>query len=73
MMPQTCHTLSASTAGSNVAAIVCSGLHVYRPGELAARAGLSKQATNAILRDLEAGGYITLVPDPDDGRARRIR
>lgn len=45
----------------------------YRPSELAARVGLSKQAANDVLREFEAGGYITLVPDPDDGRAKRIQ
>lgn len=43
-----------------------------RPRELAARIGLSKQATNDLLREFEAAGYITLVPDPDDGRAKHI-
>ncbi len=43
-----------------------------RPSELAARHGLSKQAINDIVREFEANGYITLEPDPDDGRARRI-
>lgn len=43
-----------------------------RPTELAARLGVSKQAANDVLREFEAGGYITLVPDPDDGRAKRI-
>lgn len=43
-----------------------------RPTELAARLGLSKQAVNDILRELEAKGYILLEPDPEDGRAKRI-
>jgi DNA-binding MarR family transcriptional regulator len=43
-----------------------------RPGQLAARLGLSKQAVNDILREFEAKGYITLEPDPGDGRAKRI-
>lgn len=43
-----------------------------RPTELASRLGVSKQAANDVLREFEAGGYITLVPDPDDGRAKRI-
>jgi DNA-binding MarR family transcriptional regulator len=43
-----------------------------RPGQLAARLGLSKQAVNDILREFEAKGYITLESDPDDGRAKRI-
>lgn len=44
-----------------------------RPSELAARLGMSKQAANDVLREFEAGGYITLVPDPEDGRAKRIQ
>jgi DNA-binding MarR family transcriptional regulator len=43
-----------------------------RPGQLAEEAGLSKQAINDLLRQLEAMGYITLDPDPTDRRARRI-
>jgi DNA-binding MarR family transcriptional regulator len=43
-----------------------------RPSELAARLGLSKQAANDLVREFEAKGYITLEPDPDDGRAKRI-
>jgi DNA-binding MarR family transcriptional regulator len=43
-----------------------------RPSEFAARLGLSKQAANDLVREFEAKGYITLEPDPDDGRAKRI-
>jgi DNA-binding MarR family transcriptional regulator len=43
-----------------------------RPSELAARLGLSKQAANDLVREFEAKGYVTLAPDPDDGRAKRI-
>ena len=43
-----------------------------RPSELAARLGLSKQAANDRVRELEAKGYITLEPDREDGRAKRI-
>ena len=44
-----------------------------RPSELAARNGLSKQTINNLLRELEALGYVRLVPDPEDRRARLIR
>lgn len=44
-----------------------------RPGELAVRLGLSKQATNDLLRDLERLGYLRLERDHADGRARLIR
>jgi DNA-binding MarR family transcriptional regulator len=43
-----------------------------RPSELAAHLGLSKQAVNDLVREFEAMGYITLEPDPDDRRAKRI-
>ena len=43
-----------------------------RPSELGAHLGLSKQAANDLVREFEANGYITLEPDPDDGRAKRI-
>jgi DNA-binding MarR family transcriptional regulator len=44
-----------------------------RPTELAAHLGLSKQATNDLLRDMEAIGYLRLERDPSDGRARLTR
>ncbi len=44
-----------------------------RPTAVAARLGLSKQAVNDLLRTFEASGYLTLVPDPEDGRAKRVR
>lgn len=43
-----------------------------RPGKLAEEAGLSKQALNDLLRQLEAKGYVALQPDASDRRARRI-
>lgn len=44
-----------------------------RPGELAERAGMSRQAMNQLLRSLEGFGYIARHRDPDDGRARVVR
>ena len=44
-----------------------------RPSELANRNGLSKQAINNLLRELESLGYVRLEPDPEDRRARLIR
>jgi len=44
-----------------------------RPGTLAERAGMSKQAMNQLLRSLEALGYIVRSDAPDEGRARIIR
>jgi DNA-binding MarR family transcriptional regulator len=44
-----------------------------RPGTLAERAGMSKQAMNQLLRSLEGLGYIVRTDAPDEGRARIIR
>ncbi len=43
-----------------------------RPVELAADAGMSKQAMNYLLGQLEALGYIERVVDPEDVRSRRV-
>ena len=44
-----------------------------RPGMLAERAGMSKQAMNQLLRSLEALEYIARSDAPDQGRARIVR
>ncbi len=44
-----------------------------RPGTLADRAGISKQAMNQLLRSLENLGYIVRSDAPDEGRARIVR
>ena len=44
-----------------------------RPGVLAERAGISKQAMNQLLRSLENFGYIVRCNAPDEGRARVVR
>jgi DNA-binding MarR family transcriptional regulator len=44
-----------------------------RPGRLAERAGMSKQAMNQLLRSLEGLGYLARSDAPDEGRARVIR
>src|SRR5436190_5547414 len=44
-----------------------------RPGILAERAGMSKQAMNQLLRSLEALGYLARSDAPDEGRARIVR
>lgn len=44
-----------------------------RSGEIARRIGVSKQAVGRMVRDLEALGLLTQAPDPDDGRATRVR
>ena len=44
-----------------------------RPGVLAERAGMSKQAMNQLLRSLEKLGYVGRADAPDEGRARIVR
>src|SRR5262245_26249515 len=44
-----------------------------RPGLLAERAGMSKQAMNQLLRSLEGLGYLARSNHPDEGRARMVR
>jgi len=44
-----------------------------RPGVLADRAGMSKQAMNQLLRSLESLGYLVRSAAPDEGRARIVR
>jgi DNA-binding MarR family transcriptional regulator len=41
--------------------------------DLAAAAGLTKQAVGEAVTELERLGYVTRVPDPQDGRAKIIR
>jgi DNA-binding MarR family transcriptional regulator len=43
-----------------------------RPSELASRLGMSKQAVNYLLGQLEGLGYLERRSDPDDARSRRI-
>jgi DNA-binding MarR family transcriptional regulator len=43
-----------------------------RPSELAARVGMSKQALNYLLGELERLGYLERRPDPEDLRSKRI-
>ena len=44
-----------------------------RPGVLAERAGISKQAVNQLLRSLEALGYLARSDAPNQGRGRIVR
>jgi DNA-binding MarR family transcriptional regulator len=44
-----------------------------RPGSLAERAGISKQAMNQLLKSLEASGYIERSSAKDEGRTRIVR
>jgi DNA-binding MarR family transcriptional regulator len=43
-----------------------------RPSELAGRLGISKQALNYLLGQLERLGYLERRPDPDDLRSKRL-
>jgi DNA-binding MarR family transcriptional regulator len=43
-----------------------------RPSELAARLGMSKQALNYLLGELERRGYLERRVDPSDQRSKRI-
>ena len=43
-----------------------------RPSELAARLGMTKQALNYLLGELERLGYLRREPDPDDLRSKRV-
>src|SRR5215213_6419014 len=55
-------------------------LHVFqypgpqgaRPSELAARLGITKQALNYLLGQLERLDYLHRTPDPDDLRSKRV-
>jgi DNA-binding MarR family transcriptional regulator len=49
------------------------GLDGQRPSEVADQLQITKQSVNDLLGHLEAHGYLTREPDPDDGRARVVR
>jgi len=40
--------------------------------DLAALQGISVQAISKVVKELAAMGYVTLEPDPNDGRARQV-
>ncbi len=48
------------------------GPHGARPTDVAARVGISKQALNYLLRELERLGYLHREPHPDDLRSKRV-
>jgi DNA-binding MarR family transcriptional regulator len=43
-----------------------------RMSELAGRAGMTKQAAGELIRYLTERGYLTVGPDPADGRAKKV-
>jgi DNA-binding MarR family transcriptional regulator len=49
------------------------GMDGLRPSELAQRNGLSKQAVNDLIGELERNGYVERHPDPGDARARLLK
>jgi len=57
----------------HIAVLQFPGPDGVRPGTLADRAGISKQAMNQLLRSLEDLGYIVRSGAPDQGRTRIVR
>lgn len=57
----------------HIAVLQFPGPDGVRPGTLAERAGVSKQAMNQLLGSLQGLGYIVRSDAPDEGRARIIR
>ncbi|MGH2836677.1 MAG: MarR family winged helix-turn-helix transcriptional regulator, partial [Solirubrobacteraceae bacterium] len=57
---------------AHVSLLLYPGPQGLRPSELAAQRGMSKQAANYLLGQLERLGYLERRPDPDDGRSKRI-
>jgi DNA-binding MarR family transcriptional regulator len=56
----------------HIAVLQYPGPDGVRPGTLAERAGMSKQAMNQLLRSLEDFGYIIRGDHSDEGRARVV-
>ena len=57
----------------HIAVLQYPGPDGVRPGKLAERAGMSKQAMNQLLRSLEGMGYLVRRDEVDGGRARVVR
>jgi DNA-binding MarR family transcriptional regulator len=57
----------------HIAVLQFPGPHGVRPGTLAERACMSKQAINRLLGSLEESGYLIRSDAPEEGRARVIR
>jgi DNA-binding MarR family transcriptional regulator len=58
---------------AHIAVLQYPGPDGVRPGNLAERAGMSKQAMNRLLGSLEDLGYVVRSDAPDEGRARLVR
>jgi DNA-binding MarR family transcriptional regulator len=78
------HNIDVPLALANLAAraqVSAAHIHITRHlalegsrlGELAERAGMSKQAMGDLVDQCEAWGLVTREPDPRDGRARVVR
>ena len=52
--------------------MICLGQGIRRPSDLARKLRVSRQAMQKSLADLEARGFLRLVPDPDDRRAKYV-
>lgn len=57
----------------HIAVLLYPGPDGVSPGDLAKRAGISKQAMNQLLRSLESLGYIVRSDALDNGHARVVR
>lgn len=57
----------------HIAVLQYPGPDGVRPGTLAERAGMSKQAMNQLLKSLEASGYITRADIRGEASARQVR
>src|SRR5262252_3502137 len=57
----------------HIAVLQFPGPDGVRPGTLAERAGMSKQAMNQLLGSLETLGYVTRSDEPGQGRTRIVR
>jgi hypothetical protein len=66
MQAQNIPTLSRSQS----MVMICLGEGIRRPSTLARKLRVSRQAMQKTLADLEAKGYLRLVPDPEDRRAK---
>ena len=59
--------------GAHFAVLRYPGPDGRRPSDLAAEAGMSRQAMNYLLGQLEHAGYLVRENDPDDRRSRWVR
>lgn len=53
--------------------MICLVEGIHRPSALARKLRVSRQAMQKTLADLEEKGYLRLVPDPEDRRAKHVR